>query len=91
MRIFRKLSKDKLTVLEEEVRLDVGKMVLVGGIQFSYQGEGESMPPWNATTNPSYDVLNIQAGIQKGPWEFMLNLDNATDEDYYTDLEVFPK
>ena len=59
-------------------------------VQWSHQGEGESMPPANPITNPSYDVLNIQLGITNGPWDFMLNMDNITDEDYYTDLENFP-
>ena len=65
-------------------------MNLVADIQLSYQGEGKSMPPWDSINNPDYTVINIQAGIIRGPWEFMLNLDNATDENYYTDLENFP-
>ena len=38
------------------------------------------MPPWDCYNNPDYTVINLQAGIIRGPWEFMLNLDNATDE-----------
>ncbi len=48
------------------------------------------MPPFDPITNEAYSVLNLQAGFQKGSWELMLNVDNATDEKYYTDLENFP-
>ena len=48
------------------------------------------MPPFDPITNEAYSVLNLQAGFQKGPWEFMFTVDNVTDEDYYTDLENFP-
>ena len=60
------------------------------GIQWSYTGQGIGMPVVGALKNPSYEVLNIQAGFSNGPWDFMLTLDNALGEDYYTDMEVFP-
>ena len=63
---------------------------LLASMQFSHQGEGESMPPWDPITNDDYSVLNLQVGIQNGPWELMVNVDNVTDEEYYTDLENFP-
>ncbi len=63
---------------------------LLASMQFSHQGEGESMPPWDPITNDDYSVLNLQIGIQNGPWELMVNVDNVTDEEYYTDLENFP-
>ena len=71
-------------------KLLANDMNLVADMQLSYQGEGKSMPPWDSINNPDYTVINLQAGIIRGPWEFMLNLDNATDENYYTDLENFP-
>ena len=71
-------------------KLLANDMNLIADIQLSHQGEGKSMPPWDSINNPDYTVINIQAGIIRGPWEFMLNLDNATDEEYYTDLENFP-
>ena len=60
------------------------------GVQWSYTGQGIGMPVVGALKNPSYEVVNIQAGFSNGPWDFMLTLDNALGEDYYTDMEVFP-
>ncbi|GIR82785.1 MAG: hypothetical protein CM15mP84_05330 [Cellvibrionales bacterium] len=34
--------------------------------------------------------MDIQVGLTSNNWEFMLNLDNAFDERYYTDVEPFP-
>ncbi len=65
-------------------------LTFLASLQFSHQGQGESMPPFDPITNEAYSVLNLQAGFQKGPWELMLNVDNVTDEEYYTDLENFP-
>lgn len=59
-------------------------------VQWSRQGQGQSMPPANPITNPGYDVVNLQAGLTKGPWDFMFKVQNLFDEDYYTDLENFP-
>ena len=59
-------------------------------IQWSHQGQGESMPPANPITNPSYGVVNLQFGVSNGPWDFVISVDNLLDEDYYTDLENFP-
>ena len=59
-------------------------------IQWSHQGQGESMPPANPITNPSYAVVNLQFGYSNGPWDFVISVDNLFDEDYYTDLENFP-
>ncbi len=59
-------------------------------IQYSRQGKGESMPPANPITNPSYSVVNMQLGYSTGPWDLVISVDNLFDEDYYTDLENFP-
>ncbi len=59
-------------------------------LQWNHNGQGMSMPPWDAIKNPSSNVVNLQIGLVQGPWEFMLNMDNLTDEEYYTDLENFP-
>jgi outer membrane receptor protein involved in Fe transport len=45
------------------------------------------MPPHNAIDNPSYYTINLATGIRLGNWEFMLHVENLTDEHYYTDLE----
>ena len=31
-----------------------------------------------------------QAAFSSGAWDLMLTMDNALNEDYYTDMEVFP-
>jgi iron complex outermembrane receptor protein len=59
-------------------------------MQWSFNGQGISMPPTNPLKNPSHDVLNIQVGFSNGPWDFQITMDNVLGEDYYTDLEVFP-
>ena len=58
--------------------------------QWSHTGQGIGMPVVGALKNPSYDVVNIQAGFSSGPWDLLLTIDNALNEDYYTDMEVFP-
>ena len=35
-------------------------------------------------------MMDVQVGIASNKWGFMLNLDNAFDERYYTDVEPFP-
>ncbi|MDC0546097.1 TonB-dependent receptor [Gammaproteobacteria bacterium] len=60
------------------------------GAQWSFTGQGVGMPVVGALKNPSYKVLNLQAAFVTGPWDFTLTLDNAMNEDYYTDMEVFP-
>ena len=37
--------------------------------------------------NPEFTVVDIQVGLTSNNWELMLNLDNAFDERYYTDVE----
>ena len=44
-------------------------------IQYSRQGKGESMPPANPITNPSYAVVNLQFGYSNGPWDFVISVD----------------
>ncbi len=40
--------------------------------------------------HPDFTVMDIQVGLASDNWELMLNLDNAFDERYYTDVEPFP-
>ena len=40
-------------------------------------------------TNESLEVIDLQIGVQSESWEMMLNVDNLTDEEYYTDIETF--
>ena len=63
---------------------------LVADFQISYNGEMEGGAPGGSITNPSYTVADIQIGMTSANWEFMVNVDNVTDEEYYTDLQPFP-
>jgi len=63
---------------------------LVADLQISYNGEMEGGAPWDSVTNPSYTVADLQIGMTTANWELMLNVDNLTDEEYYTDLQPFP-
>jgi outer membrane receptor protein involved in Fe transport len=47
-------------------------------------------PSGGTVRNPEFTVVNLQVGLISESWEFMLNLDNAFDERYYTDVEPFP-
>ena len=62
---------------------------LMADLQLSHNGEMEGGKPWDTTRHPSYTVIDAQIGITNGPWELMLNVENLTDEEYYTDLEPF--
>tara|TARA_Y100000294_G_C8552887_1_gene336088 strand:+ start:14 stop:1885 length:1872 start_codon:yes stop_codon:yes gene_type:complete len=59
----------------------------VADLQYNRRGSSTSMPPHNAIDNPSYYTINLATGIRLGNWEFMLHVENLTDEHYYTDLE----
>ena len=63
---------------------------LVADLQISYNGEMEGGAPGGSITNPSYTVADLQIGMTSANWEFMVNVDNITDEEYYTDLQPFP-
>lgn len=62
---------------------------LILDMQMSHRGEQDGGAPWDVLTNDSFDVINLQAGVHNERWELMLNIDNLTDEEYYTDLEPF--
>ncbi len=62
---------------------------LIADMQMSYRGEQDGGTPWDVLTNDSFNVVNLQIGVQNDRWELMVNIDNLTDEEYYTDLEPF--
>ncbi len=62
---------------------------LIADLQVSHRGEQDGGAPWDVLTNASFEVIDFQIGLQNDQWELMLNVDNLTDEDYYTDLEPF--
>jgi outer membrane receptor protein involved in Fe transport len=62
---------------------------LIADLQLSHRGEQDGGAPWDTLTNSSFKVMDVQFGLQNDRWELMLNIDNLTGEDYYTDLEPF--
>jgi iron complex outermembrane receptor protein len=62
---------------------------LIADLQISHRGEQDGGAPWDVLTNDSFEVIDLQIGVQSDRWELMLNVDNLTDEEYYTDLEPF--
>jgi len=44
----------------------------------------------NQVENPDYTVVGLRAGIGTERWEVSASVENLFDEDYYTDLTVFP-
>lgn len=63
---------------------------LIASFQVSYNGEMQGGKPWDNVTNPSFTVADAQVGFNTDRWEFLVSVDNLTDEKYYTDLEPFP-
>ncbi len=55
-----------------------------------YTGLRLSDPPGVSVVNPSFTLIGAQAGIAGDNWELMLNVENLTGEDYYTDVQTFP-
>ena len=62
---------------------------MIADLQISHRGEQDGGAPWDVLTNDSFEVMDLQVGVQNDRWELMLNVDNLTDEEYYTDLEPF--
>ncbi len=62
---------------------------MLADLQVSHNGEMDGGKPWDVVTHDSYTVVDLQVGVTNGPWELMLNVENLTDEEYYTDLEPF--
>lgn len=64
---------------------------LIANFQLSHNGTMEGGKPSGGTVqNPEFTVVDMQIGLASDSWELMLNLDNAFDERYYTDVEPFP-
>ena len=68
-----------------------GDFDFIANLQLSHNGTMEGGKPSGGTVeNPEFTVMDIQVGLASNKWEIMLNLDNAFDERYYTDVEPFP-
>ena len=55
-----------------------------------YTGLRLSDPAGVSVVNPSFTLVGVQVGVASENWELMLNVENLTDEDYYTDVQTFP-
>ncbi|MBM13021.1 MAG: hypothetical protein CME57_00445 [Halieaceae bacterium] len=85
------IIEDSTTVTANFQMPAFGDFDLIANLQLSHNGTMEGGKPSGGTVqNPTFTVLNIQAGLASDNWELMLNLDNAFDERYYTDIEPFP-
>ena len=68
-----------------------GDFDFIANLQLSHNGTMEGGKPSGGTVeNPEFTVMDIQVGLASNKWEIILNLDNAFDERYYTDVEPFP-
>ncbi len=62
----------------------------VAGVQVSHSGSLLGLQAWDTVKNPSYTVANAQLGLQGEQWEVLVQVENFTDEEYYTDVQRFP-
>jgi iron complex outermembrane receptor protein len=62
---------------------------LLGRLQASRIGEFET-DLRNQFQNPDYTLVNLRVGVARDNWEFAVNVENAFDEEYYTDTTLFP-
>ncbi len=67
-----------------------GGLRLVAGVQVSHSGSLVGLQAWDTVKNPSYTVANAQVGLQGERWEVIVQVENFTDEEYYTDVQRFP-
>ena len=85
------IIEDSTTVTANFQMPAFGDFDLIANLQLSHNGTMEGGKPSGGTVeNPEFTVMDIQVGLASNNWEFMLNLDNAFDERYYTDIEPFP-
>ena len=73
-----------------DYRRPMGTVDFIAGVQVSHNGEYEGLQAWNPVTNPAFTLVNGQIGFARESWELTLNLENLTDEAYYTDVQHFP-
>jgi len=63
---------------------------LIAGLQVSHTGSYLGLQAWDTVRHSSYTVANAQIGVQSESWEILLQVENLTDEEYYTDVQRFP-
>ena len=52
-----------------------------------FDAPGDDFPFW---TNPDFTVIDLNLGVGWQNWEFAIQVENLTDEDYYIDAQEFP-
>ena len=62
----------------------------IAGVQVSRTGKFLGLQAWDTVRHSSYTVANAQVGLQGERWEVLLQVENFTDEEYYTDVQRFP-
>ena len=71
-----------------------GTMRFIAGVQVSHNGKYTGLrlsdPQGVSVINPSFTLVGAQIGVTGDNWELALNVENALDEDYYTDVQTFP-
>ena len=71
-----------------------GTMRFIAGVQVSHNGKYAGLrlsdPEGVSVINPSFTLVGAQIGVTGDNWELALNVENALDEDYYTDVQTFP-
>ena len=55
-----------------------------------YSGLRLSDPEGVAVINPDFTLVSAQVGVAGENWELTLNVENLTDEPYFTDVQTFP-
>lgn len=68
----------------------IKKGKILFGAQLGRNGQFLGLPAWDPVRNPAYTTLNLQAGILTPNWELMVQAENVTGTDYFTDLQRFP-
>ncbi len=76
------------------VRPMSGALNFIAGVQVSHNGKYTGLrlsdPEGLSVINPSFTLVGGQIGVTGENWELALNVENALDEDYYTDVQTFP-
>ena len=69
-------------------------MEFIAGLQVSHNGEYSGLrlsdPEGVAVINPDFTLVSAQVGVAGENWELTLNVENLTDEPYFTDVQTFP-
>lgn len=69
-------------------------MDFIAGVQVSHNGEYSGLrlsdPEGVEVHNPDFTLVSAQVGVSGENWEATVNVENLTDENYFTDVQTFP-